>query len=197
MIESTEQIQSFKTRSVWPWLAMVAIAAVAALALYSQGRLWICDCGHIRVWTGEVWSNENSQQFLDPYSFTHILHGFMFCGLLALVARPVPPDWRLCLAVSLEAAWEVVENSAYVINRYREATAALGYQGDAIFNSMGDLVMCGLGFVMAYQLGLRRSLVFFLAVEVVLILSIRDSLLLNIIMLIQPIDALKAGQAGH
>jgi hypothetical protein len=148
------------------------------------------------VWAGNVWSSDNSQHLLDPYSFTHMLHGFAFCGLLAWVMPKLSWDWRLWLAILIEAAWEVLENSDFVINRYREATAALGYQGDTVINSLGDIVVCGLGFLLARQLGLRRSIVVFVLTEVVLLIWIRDSLLLNILMLIYPVDEVKAWQMG-
>ena len=122
----------------------------------------------------------------------------MLCGLLAWLAARLSPLWQLWLAVSSEALWEVVENSELVIRRYREETAALGYQGDTIVNSLGDILVCGLGFVLARRLGLRRTLALFVATEVTLVFLIRDSLLLNILMLIYPVDAIKAWQAaGH
>jgi Protein of unknown function (DUF2585) len=118
----------------------------------------------------------------------------MFAGLLLLVTRTMPTAWRLCLAIAMEAVWEVVENSAYVIQRYREATAALGYQGDTVLNSLGDILCCGVGLMIARRLGWLRSLPIFIATEIVLLIWIRDSLILEIIMLIHPIDAIKAWQ---
>ena len=183
-------------RKLWPWLAIFIVLAAAAYQLHNQGRLWLCSCGRVLVWAGNVWSSDNSQHLLDPYSFTHMLHGFAFCGLLAWVMPKLSWDWRLWLAILIEAAWEVLENSDFVINRYREATAALGYQGDTVINSLGDIVVCGLGFLLARQLGLRRSIVVFVLTEVVLLIWIRDSLLLNILMLIYPVDEVKAWQMG-
>jgi hypothetical protein len=127
-----------------------------------------------------------------------LLHGFVLCGLVALIAPRLSILWQLWLAVSIEALWEVVENSEFVIRRYREETAALGYHGDTIVNSLGDILVCGLGFVLARHLGFRRTLALFLVVEAILAFSIRDSLLLNILMLVYPIDAIKEWQAaGH
>jgi len=135
---------------------------------------------------------------LDPYSFTHVLHGFLLCGLLALIAPRLSALWRLWLAVSIEALWELIENSEFVIRRYREQTAALGYHGDTIVNSLGDIFVCGLGFVLAQHLGFRRAFAVFVLTEVALALWIRDNLTLNIVMLIHPIDAIKEWQAaGH
>jgi hypothetical protein len=181
-----------------PWLAIVSVLVATVYQLRSQGRLWWCSCDYVLLWSGDPWSSDNSQHLLDPYSFTHVLHGFVLCGLLALLAARLSQVWQLWLAVSIEALWEVVENSRFVIRRYREETAALGYQGDTIVNSLGDILVCGLGFVLARRLGLRLTLALFVATEVALIFLIRDSLLLNVLMLIYPIDAIKAWQAaGH
>src|ERR687893_2756136 len=130
-------------RRMLPCLAIVVILVATALLLQSQGRLWWCSCDYLLLWSGDPWSSDNSQHLFDPYSFTHVLHGFVLCGLLAWLLPRVRPDWRLALAVSIEALWEVFENSAFVINRYRESTPALGYTGDTIVNSFGDIVACG------------------------------------------------------
>jgi hypothetical protein len=184
-------------RRGWSWLAVAAATTIAALQLRRQGRLWLCDCGRVLVWASDAWGADNSQHLFDPYSFTHVLHGFIFCGVLAWVLSRVSWQWRLALAVSIEALWEVVENSAFVIGRYREATLALGYQGDTIINSTGDIFACALGFLLARRLGLRRTLVAFAVTELVLLFWIRDSLLLNVLMLLYPLDAIKDWQMNH
>jgi len=171
---------------VWPWLAVVAVLAAAAFELRRQGRLWFCSCGRLLPWVGDAWSSDTSQHLFDPYSFTHVLHGFAFCGLLALLLRRTGWRWRLFLAVACEAAWEVIENTEFVINRYREATAALGYNGDTVVNSLGDVIACAAGFLLARRLGALRTLIVFALTEVVLLFWIRDSLLLNILLLIYP-----------
>jgi len=181
-------------KRLWPGIVIGAILVATAFELHSQGRLWICACGRVLLWAGNICSSDNSQHFLDPYSFTHLLHGFAFCGLLALIVPRVPVRWRLCLAISLEALWEIIENSEYVIERYRDATAALGYHGDTVMNSIGDIAACGVGFLLAQRLGLWRSLILFVAIEAVLTIWIRDSLILEIIMLLHPINAIKAWQ---
>jgi hypothetical protein len=185
-----------RVKRVLPWLAIVVVLVGAAYLLRSQGRLWWCSCGYLLLWSGDPWSSDNSQHLLDPYSFTHILHGFLFCGFLALVAPRLTELWQLWIVVSLEALWEVVENSEFVIRRYREETAALGYQGDTVVNSLSDIVLCGLGFVLAYRLGFRRTFVVFVLTEVALAIWIRDNLSLNILMLIYPIDAVREWQAA-
>ena len=184
-------------RGASPWLAVAAVVAASAVALRLEGRLWLCSCGHFRLWLGDAWSAETSQQLFDPYSFTHVLHGFAFCGLLALAWPRAGWRWRLWAAVTLEALWEVFENTEFVIGRYREATAALGYTGDTVVNSLGDVAACAAGFLVARRLGLVRTLLLFALTEVVLLLWIRDSLLLNILLLIYPSETLRAWQAGH
>ena len=185
-------------RKLWPWLAIVLVTIATALQLHRQGRAWFCACGRILVWTSEAWSGNTSQHLLDPYSFTHMLHGFVFCGLLAWgFGARVSWEWKLCLAVLIEALWELFENTEFVVNRYRENTMALGYEGDTVFNSLGDILACALGFLIARQLGWRRALLMFVLTEIVLLFWIRDSLLLSVLMLIFPVDALKAWQAGH
>jgi uncharacterized protein DUF2585 len=170
----------------------------AAFQLRSQGRLWWCSCDYLLLWSGDPWSSDNSQHLLDPYSFTHVLHGFALCGLLALTASRLTEAWQLWIAISIEAVWEVVENSRYVIQRYREETAALGYQGDTIVNSLSDILLCGIGFELARRLGFRRTLALFVVTEVALAVWIRDNLSLNVLMLIYPIEAVKEWQAaGH
>ncbi len=165
----------------------------AATVEHLEGRLWKCKCSGF-FWTSDAWSSQTSQLFLDPYSFTHILHGFMFAGILALLIRNMSASWRLVMAIAIECCWEIIENSNTVIDRYREATAALGYQGDTVLNSMGDIVCCGVGFVIATRLGWRWAIAFFVIIELALTLWIRDSLLLEILMLIHPIGSIKNWQ---
>jgi hypothetical protein len=149
------------------------------------------------MWQGDTWSVENSQQLLDPYSFTHLLHGFIFCGLFAWLVPRLSVPWRLWFALSFEALWEIVENTNYTIERYRGVTAAIGYQGDTVLNSLGDMMCFAVGFLLARRLGARVSLVVFLITEAALTIWIRDSLLLNVIMLIHPIQGIKIWQLAH
>ena len=186
-----------RLRGASPWLAAAGVLAATAVLMRLEGRLWLCACGRLLPWVGDAWSADTSQHLFDPYSFTHVLHGFAFCGLLALLVPRVGWRRRLVLAVALEAAWEVIENTDFVINRYREATAALGYNGDTVVNSLGDVVACALGFLLARRLGALKTLLAFALTEVVLLLWIRDSLLLNIILLVYPSESLRAWQAGH
>jgi hypothetical protein len=184
-------------RKAAPGFAVFAVLLATAFQLRRQGRLWICSCGRLLPWLGDAWSAETSQQLFDPYSFTHVLHGFVFCGLLAWGLPRLRWTQRLSVAVIAESLWEVVENTEYVVQRYRETTAALGYNGDTIVNSLGDIIACALGFLLARRIGLLRTALVFAATEVVLLFWIRDSLLLNVLMLIYPSEELRAWQAGH
>lgn len=187
---------AWRGRWLWPGLALVGVVALMVVQLARQGRLWVCACGRIALWAGDIWSAENSQQLFDPYTFTHLLHGVAFFWLLSWLLPRVPLAWRLSLAIAIESAWEVVENAPFIINRYREGTAALGYEGDSILNSFGDVLMCGVGFMVAYYLGWRKSLALFIITDLLLLLWIRDGLILNIIMLIYPIEAIRVWQMG-
>jgi hypothetical protein len=149
------------------------------------------------LWAGDVWSSDNSQHWLDPYSFTHILHGFFFFWLIVGLLPRLSFAWQLWFGLLIEGIWEVVENSAAIIERYRAVTVSLGYTGDTIVNSLADIAVCGLGFWLARQLGWRRTLAIFIVVEVVLLVWIRDGLLLNLLMLIYPIDAVRTWQSVH
>ena len=177
-------------------LIAAAILAAATIVLRAEGRAWWWSGGKVSLVTAEAWGPQTSQQFLDPYSLTHVLHGFLLCVALALLAGPTPIENRFLLTLGIEAVWEIVENSPLVIDRYRTATAALGYTGDTVINSMGDIVACAVGFVIARRIGLRWTLALFVTIEVVLLLWIRDNLLLNVLMLLAPLEAIKHWQLG-
>lgn len=177
-----------------PIIATALVPLAMIVLLRAEGRHFICTCGHVAVWVGDWCSSNTSQQLLDPYSFTHVLHGFLFFWLIALLFKRMPRGWQFLLAVLLESAWEAFENTSFVINKYRTETAALGYQGDTIVNSLGDLACALLGFVIARQLGVRRSLIVFVLIELVLTFWIHDSLLLQILMLIRPVETIKLWQ---
>jgi hypothetical protein len=179
---------------VWQIVAIGLVLLLVVVLLRAEGRMFLCDCGHFAVWTSDACSSQTSQQLFDPYSFTHVLHGFLFFWLMALLFRRLSSSWQVLLAVLLEGAWEVFENTPFVIHKYRTETAALGYQGDTIVNSLGDLTCALVGFLLARKLGVRWSLIFFLLMEVVLTLWIHDSLLLQILMLIRPVQAIKLWQ---
>lgn len=180
-----------------PCLAIAAVVVVSMIVLRSQDRVWWCACRSFSPWWEDVWSAHGCQHLIDPYSFTHVLHGVVLFWLLAVVGSRVPVAWRLFAAVLLEAFWEVFENSSYVLSHHRAATANLGYVGDSIANSLGDIAACALGFVLARRLGWRRSLVLFVVTELVLLVWIRDSLLLIVVTSLFPSDVVKAWQMSY
>lgn len=179
-----------------PWLAISAVVILSIFLLWSFGRVWWCQAGDYSPWSSDIWTQHNSQHLFDPYTFTHILHGVLEFWLISLIFPRMLLAWRLFLAIFVESGWEIVENTDAVINHYREATLALNYYGDSIINSLGDILACGLGFWLAYKMKFLFSFVFFVLVEIILIILIRDSLLLNIIMLIYPIEGIKQWQMG-
>ena len=175
-------------------LLPIGVLALMAGVMLAMGRHPFCQCGVVRLWSGDIWSSENSQQLADPYSFTHVTHGVLFYWLLRPLAGRVPLWARRLAALGIETAWELFENTDYVIQRYREATVSLDYYGDSVLNSVGDLAFCLVGFWLAARLPWRVMLAGVVLTEVALALWIRESLLLNIVMLLYPIQAIKDWQ---
>ena len=175
---------------------MAGVLVVAALILRGMGRAWWCKCGQPDLFNWHIWSMHNSQHVIDPYTFTHILHGVLFYGIFFLLLRGRAPGVRLALAVGVESLWEILENTPWLIERYREATISLDYFGDSIINSLADILACLGGYALARVLPVRWSVAGVALTEVVLLVWIRDSLLLNIVMLVWPIEAIKSWQVG-
>lgn len=177
-------------------LAAIAVIAVAAAVLLAMGRPAICTCGTVAVWEPSASSARTSQMLSDWYSTSHIVHGFLFYALLWLVARRWSVERRFLAALAIEAAWEIAENTPMVIDRYREATVALGYTGDSVINSMSDIAMMAFGFLAARKLSLWAAIAAVLMLELVPLLVIRDNLVLNVWMLLAPSDAIRSWQAA-
>ena len=161
-----------------------------------MGRVPWCTCGYVKVWHGIVNSSENSQHITDWYTFTHVIHGVGFYGLLWMLAGRLPAATRFVLAVLLESGWEVLENTPMVIDRYRAATIALDYYGDSVINSMSDIVAMMIGFRVAHKAPIWASVMLVVVMETVLAVVIRDNLTLNILMLVHPVEAIRRWQFG-
>jgi hypothetical protein len=177
-------------------VAAVAIVAVTAGVLLAMGRVPICRCGDVKLWHGVVLSSETSQHLSDWYTFSHVIHGFAFYGLLWFAAGRWPVGARLVAALLLESSWEVFENTSFVINRYREVTISLDYFGDSVVNSVADIVAMAVGFALAARLSVRAVIALTIAMELFVGAMIRDNLALNILMLVSPLESVRRWQMG-
>jgi hypothetical protein len=180
-----------------PALVITALVLMTAAWLLWIGREPICKCGYVKLWHGQVVSSENSQHISDWYTPSHILHGFLFYGLLWLVARRLSFGWRLAIATAVECAWEIIENSDTIIERYRAVTISLDYYGDSVLNTVVDILAMMLGFWLASRLPVWITVALIVLAEAVTMVLIRDGLMLNILMLVYPLDAVANWQAGR
>ena len=182
----------------WPWLlAGIAVMATTAAIQLWMGRLPIAADGTIRLWVGEVNSSGNSQHLSDWYTPSHIVHGFLFYAALSLFRHRLPLGARAVVAMLVEAAWEIAENTDAVIRHYREATISLDYFGDSVLNSQADILAMLLGFFLAARLPVAVTIALALAMELFVGWMIRDNLTLNVLMLLWPLDGVKAWQAAR
>lgn len=188
-------MDELREKKVGPAVAIAGMLVVAIVYLRWQGRVWWCEQGDGWPVSFRVDSPHNSQHILDPYSFSHLLHGVLFFGFFWLFRARMSFRWRLVAATAVEVAWEMMENSPFVIDRYRAATIAVGYEGDSITNSLGDVLSFVAGFYLAERLGLWKSVLIFFVVDLAMLAMIRDNLTLNVLMLLWPIDAIRRWQA--
>lgn len=175
-------------------IAMIVLFTGALLL--SMGRVPICTCGTVKLWYGLAWGPENSQHLSDWYSLSHVIHGLLFYAAAVWLVRGWSFGDRLAVATLIESAWEILENTPLIIDRYREGTVSLDYFGDSVVNSLSDIGMMMLGFWLAGRLPWRVSLGLGLALELVALLAIRDNLTLNVLMLLWPVEAIKDWQAA-
>lgn len=188
--------ETHELRRLGKYLALgFAVLVIHVAVLYVMGRIPWCASG-FGIWTSDAWSDRTSQDFADPYSFSHVLHGVIFYWALQHLAKNRSMPQRFILAMLIEVAWEILENSPIIISRYRNATAALGYSGDSILNSVGDIFSCLIGFWMAMRWPVKVVVALVIFEELALLIAIRDNLTLNVIMLIHPIQAIKDWQLG-
>ena len=183
------------TRNPFPWLISLLIVAASASWLLADGRALVAPSGRILLWYNDPWGPEGSQHLLDWYSPSHLIHGLLFFAALWLVARRMPLGWRFVIAVLVECAWELVENSDAVIERYRTATVSKDYLGDTVLNSVMDVACMALGFWLAQRLPVWASVAIIVFFEALTVWLIRDGLALNVLMLLWPIDAVRDWQA--
>ncbi|MEI6201893.1 MAG: DUF2585 family protein [Enhydrobacter sp.] len=173
---------------------IAAIMVIQATVLHLMGRVWICTCGTIKFWVGDIWSPELSQQLFDWYTASHIVHGILFYGLLQLLLPKVPVLLCLAIAAGLEVSWEIAENSPAVIEAYRKQALAAGYTGDSILNSLSDTVSMMTGFAIARLLPWKATVALVLALEIGVGALVHDNLTLNILNFIHRFPAIEAWQ---
>ena len=182
----------------WIIAVVLLMFVLTGLIELKMGRLPLGPDGQFGWWESDVWSNEQSQRFADAYSFSHIIHGILFYAILWLACRKLPIKYRLLIAILIEASWEILENSPLIINRYRAVTISIGYVGDSVLNSLSDVFMAMVGFILAFRVRVWMCIAIIIVFEVGTLLWVRDNLTLNIIMLIYPLTAIKAWQSvGH
>jgi hypothetical protein len=184
------------SRAALPWILSFGLLLAGAAILLALGRVPICECGYVKLWHGQTMSSENSQHLTDWYTPSHIIHGLIFYAVLAWAVPQLSLGWRFAIATLAEVAWEIVENTDALIERYRAVTVALDYFGDSVVNSTADVVAMWLGFAIARVAPVWVSVALALGFEVLTAIVIRDGLALNVLMLLWPLDSVLEWQSG-
>jgi hypothetical protein len=188
--------RSATTPATWVLFAIALLLAVQSLALYLMGQPLICTCGYVKLWEGVVLGPGNSQHLTDWYTPSHVVHGVIYYAALTLIAPRASPATRFLLALGIEIAWEIFENTPFVIDRYREQALAQGYNGDSVINSIMDVLAMMVGFALASRLPVWATLAIVAVLELFVAYAIRDNLALNILNFLYPLDAVRAWQGG-
>jgi len=192
------QMKWYQRLSVGTCLAAGAtFIAIQAIILFAMGRAPICACGYVKLWGGIASGPEISQHLTDWYTYSHVVHGIGFYFLLWLIAPRTPVAIRFILALAFEVSWEIVENTSFIIERYRQSAIAQGYFGDSIVNSVADTLACAFGFLIARTIPAWGTAVLAIFVELLLLYMVRDNFTLNVIQLIHPTEVISHWQAGQ
>lgn len=177
-------------------IAAGVLLGAQAATLFLFGQPLICECGYVKVWEGVVLSSGNSQHLTDWYTFSHIIHGFIFYLALWYFFPRMPLAYRFLIALGIEVAWEIVENTPWLIEHYREQALAQGYVGDSILNSLMDTLAAGVGFLLAWRLPIFVVIFLGIGMELFVGFSIRDNLMLNVLGFFHQFDFISSWQKG-
>ena len=187
---------TIKSASLDTWLYALAVlgAALIGVTLFQWGQPLICTCGYVQFWVGSVFSSGNSQHIADWYTLSHVVHGL----LIVLLGRILLPTWSsqslLVIAVVTGVAWEIIEHTDWVLNRFRAATLYQGYFGDSVLNAVFDYLWMLAGFFLARSISTAAIVGLILCLELTAAIVARDCLTLTTLMVIYPLESVEEWQ---